>query len=352
MLVFGLSNGADATYMAYNYSLVLFSFVCVLFIVVSYSQLYTFSLEGFFEYLINIGLVQLFFVAISIVSPDFRGWVLETSRVEDLSSISNEYGGLRSYGLANGYTSTFPMLMGVYALIVITMASRISAFNLRYYWLLFLSFLFIFSVIVNARIGLVPVVVFFILTALSMAFHGKSLISGGKLFLLSGFGLFILMSAGLNLDKYMTRLMWGIEEIVSLIDGERTGTFQVLEEMFHFPTETMSFIFGTGLSVFGEQGNFPVSSDIGFVRDIYIFGALNTMLLLIVVFYLTGPLRKFLKINFGLIVVFSLFIALAAYYFKGAIWASSEIYNLIVLLSVFSVYLKTALVKYEKNSYN
>ena len=352
LLIFSLSSGVDAIYRAYNYLLVLFSLVCSLFIVVSYSRLYTLSFEGFLKFLINIAVAQLFFVIIALVSPDFREWVLQTSRVDNLLSISNDYGGLRSYGLANGYTSTFPMLMGVYALIVITMVSRISVFNLRYYWLLFLSSLLIFTVIVNARIGLVPVVMFFVVIVLSMAFHVKSLTIGIKLFFTSIIGFIILISSGLDLDKYMTRLMWGIEEIVSLIDGERTGTFQVLEGMIHFPTETMSFLFGTGLSVFGEQGNFPVSSDIGFVRDIYMFGALNTMLLVIIIFYLTGPLRKFLKINFGLIAVFSLFIALAAYYFKGAIWSSSEIYNVILLLSVFSIYLKSSMAQYEKSFNN
>ena len=38
----------------------------------------------------------------------------------------------------------------------------------------------------------------------------------------------------------------------------------------------------------------------------------------------------------------------ALFYLKGALWTSSEICNFIILLSVFSIYLKSFLIKYEK----
>lgn len=352
LLVLAFFGGTDAIYTAYNYLLVFLSFFCCLFVVVSYGRLYGLSFHCFFKFLINVGVVQLFFVFMTLLSPDVREFILVASRFDDLWSISNDYGGLRSYGLANGYTATFPMLMGIYALISISMVNKASLLELKYYLYIILFFLFVFSVMLNARIGLVPVIVFYVITLFSMAYFLKVFVFGIQCFLFAGFAFLILLYFGLDLEMYTTRFIWGVEEVVSLFSGEKVGTFIALEEMLHFPKDTMTFFFGSGLTVFGDQDSFPISSDIGFVRDIYMFGFLNTTLLVMVVFYLTGPLRNLLKLNFGRIMVISLFISLSAYYFKGAIWSSSEVYNFIVLLSVFSIYLKPMLVSHEKNSYN
>ncbi|MBS3988906.1 MAG: hypothetical protein KGZ44_03030 [Dethiobacter sp.] len=341
LILLSVLVGSDAFLMAYTYLLVIFSLVCSFFIVVIYGRLYKLSFVSFLMFLISIGFVQLIFVFFTIITPEFREFLLTTSRDENLWIISNYSGGLRSFGLANGYTSTFPMLMGVYALIAILMALNKHFLNLNFYWLFALSILFLISVILNARIGLVPIFIFILSIIFFMVCSVKYLVSGLKFLILCGILFVLTLLINLDVYKYTVRLTWAAEEIAALISGDKVGTFLVLGNMFHFPDNTFALIFGTGLSVFGDQNNFTFSSDIGFVRDIYMFGIFNTLLLIFVIIYLTSPLRKYLNDYFGVIATFSLFVALISYYFKGATWSSSEIYNFIVLLSVFSVYLKT-----------
>jgi len=337
LLIFYFSGGLDSLYRIYIYFLVFFAVLCSLFVVVCFSRIYANDFNLFSNFLINVGVFQLLFVLLTLVFSDFRGWVLETSRIENIVSISNDY-GLRSYGFANGYTSTFPMLMGLYALFMIYRVLNFKNLRISFFYDLLLFGLFILSVVLNARIGLVPVVIYVSFIFFTISYDLRRYPSFLLLALLI---LFIFTFVDLDgFQQYFERLLAGWYEVVELFKGNHIGTFEVLSQMLHLPDDYFHLLWGYGLSVFGEQDNFLFSSDIGFVKDVYIFGLVNTILLFFVLSYFSYPVFLYFKKNFGLFFVLSFFLSFVFYYTKGSIFAASEVYNFLILLVIFQIYIK------------
>lgn len=351
LVIYLYTNEEYALYSAYRYIMIFISLLCALYIVVTYARVFKINFNSFLKLLINVGIIQIAFVLLAIVIPDFRDWTLESSIFENLTSISNDYGGLRSYGLANGYTATFPMLMGFYALFILGVIFKRPQFDRKLLINITIFMLFTLSVILNARIGLVPILIFITLTLLFSIFDIKKFLF---IFILSCALTPLIFSTSVlfEYEKYITRLVWGYNEIVSLLKGQTTGTFAALETMLYFPESSLHFWLGSGENVFNNADNLEKNSDIGFVRDIYLFGMINIILITVVLVYFTRPLAKKLKQNFGYSFVITFYLSVFLFYFKGAIFAASEIYNLIVLISVFSIYLKKKDSVFEKNSHH
>lgn len=337
LFLFHLSGSSDSLYQAYNFVLVIFSLICACYIVSLYFICYDRSFDGFMGFLIKIGCIQIFFVLLSAFFPDFRDLILSSSRLDNIESISNNHGALRSFGLANGYTATFPMLMGLYALFMLGIIYNYRRFTLSVIKHFIIMLLFIFSALVNARVGLVPVILYLIVTLLTIRVNTKYISFLIKLALIVAFSIPIAIAVNDEIDKFFVRLIWAVEEISVLMEGRTVGTFLTLEQMFFFPDDFLSLLFGTGFSVYGSESVLNRSSDIGFIRNIYMFGLINSSLLLLSVFYISKSLRNILYERFGKIFLICLFLSLLAYYFKGAIWSASEAYNFYILLCVFAI---------------
>jgi len=98
-------------------------------------------------------MVQVGFVFISILFPEFRDWALinsETDQWDDIYDIINLY---RRYGFAGGFTFSMPLYQGLCVII----ASALGAFKSSKYYLLVPFFLF--SIVINARIALISTII-------------------------------------------------------------------------------------------------------------------------------------------------------------------------------------------------
>lgn len=332
----------DALYRAYVILLVIMAIFCSLMISSMFGRVYGYDFIKIIRFIVNIGFLQLFFVVLALVSPEFREWTLSTARQEDILSISNdEFGGIRSFGLASGYTSTFPMFMGVCSLFCFYLFLYFDKLNYKLFYLLG-TFLFTLSVILNARIGLIPLIlysVFFpIFFLLNFKHKSKTLLFlVGLVFITASFSFSKLLNS-----TYFERLRMGLDDVNNLLIGKASGNFEVLAEMWFFPNNVYELMFGTGSDVFGRYSK---GSDIGIVRDIYMYGLLNVLFVSLVLFYVIMPLFKIFSKKFGFLFVIIFINSFFIFYFKGLIFSSNEIMNLLFILIVFCAIYQKQLLK-------
>lgn len=332
LCVLYIGGAEDALYRSYVVLLTIMSILCGLAIVDMFRKIYGFNFYKFLEFIINIGLIQFVLVVLSVIFPDFRDWTLNTARQEDILSISNdEFGGLRSFGLASGYTSTLPMFMGVCSLLSFYLFIFNEKIRLKIFYFL-VSFAFLFCVVVNARIGLVPMLIWILFSPIFFIYNIKKT---GKTFLFLFLFLFSSMSFSfitlLN-SVYFERLKMGLEDVSNLLGGHTSGNFEMLSYMWFFPNNLIDFVFGSGVDVFVLYSK---GSDIGLIRDFYMYGLLNIIIMIVVLIYSSRPLFNILSKYFGFLFSLTFIFSFFLFYLKGMIFSSNEIMNLFFLLLIF-----------------
>lgn len=298
--------------------------------VLVFRKVYEYDFDKLIEFLIRLGLIQVTFVILSVLIPEFREWTLSSARDTDLVSISNDFGAIRSFGLSGNYTSGLPMLMGVLSLFSLYLLINENKIKYKLYYGSTLL-LFLFTVALNARVGFLPLIVFLFLYPLSFFGNLKNIVTFLGMIFLCLISYFFLWDTILS-NKYFERIKMGYEEIEKLFEGEKTGNIEVLSEMFFIPSDFNSFFWGEGVDVFG---GFKLSSDIGFVRDLYMLGFLYIALFFLAFYFLMKPYLFYSKNKFGSVFIIIMIFSLFLYYWKGMIYSSTEIYNLIFILSIF-----------------
>lgn len=323
--------GGEALKRVYSFILVIFSLISAIGIVVVFKKYISNKMEDFFIFLINLSAFQLIFVFLSVFIPEFRSWALSFTP-EDTIILSNDMGaGIRSFGFASGYTSSFPMMMGLASLFSVFLSLKTKKIFYKIIYV-FIFILLVFSVAINARIGLVPAL-------LSLFFIPLILIKKLKLNILLVFLMFLSFVYFYGMDyvadlSYMERLNQGINEVKALLfDKEVVGTFQVLRDMWVFPVDLMTFYFGGGINTVGNNYN---NSDIGLIQDIFMFGVVFTLFFIILLFYCFSPLLKYMKYYFGFIFIFIFIFSILIFYMKGLVFYSNELVRFLFLMMLFS----------------
>lgn len=314
--------------------------------VIMYIKIYGNNFDKIYNILQIFLYVQIFFIILAVVSSDFREWTLLSNLDKSLYSISNDYGSLRSYGLANGYTAAFPAFLGISILFLLFfIINKKNTFTKIKNTLLI--FILLFSIIINARIGLSPFIIFIFLYPLIFIINFKTKVNIIYFFYIYFMILVVVAIVMLFYNSiYFERLLIAFDEISFLINGDKVGTFYVLEKMFFLPN---NLIFGDGIETFGS---IEKSSDIGFIRDINMFGVFNLSLLVLVLIYISIPLIKILINEFGKIFILIFFLSLLIFYFKGIIFSANELTHFLLIVIILSNVINNKRKFYEKNISN
>lgn len=322
----------DVILRIYIFVLNAIALVCTIAMYIMYSKVYSTNLYTALRFIINVGSIQVAFVLLSLINGSFRDWVISTSRLSNLEEISSSL-GVRTFGLANGYTSTLPMLMGILAIISIYMFANNLSLKAKLFYLL-ITLGFITGIVLNARIGIVPLLVFIIIAPLYFLYNKKLLsfvsISITAFILIP----FLFLHFNILNSEFFIRFNEGIIEFQNLLSGRKSGTFLALERMWFFPEDIITLLFGSGENIFGGKYK---SSDIAFIQDIYMYGLIPTIFLFLYLSYFYYPLITELKAKFGLSFIIILSISLVSFYFKGMGVNPNEVLNTLLFLAIISI---------------
>lgn len=299
--------------------------ICALFINVFLmnNNLFKLSIYRLMHYVL---LLQFFFVLISFSFDDVRDWILLTSKIENFDEISNQFGLLRSFGLGSGLTYSMPMFVGLSCVLAANLFSYSQGIARKIYWALFFLAGCI-TVLLNAQIGMLPLLIYMIITGVSFLFSVNKLI---KAFFIipTIFVSFYYLSDFIMEQEYFKRSIMRFEDVSLLLNGHVAGVFLDLKEMHVFPKEQINILLGTGVDVFG------VSSDVGYIRDLNMFGVLGFLVMVPVVLMIFHFAYINLKSRFGFISALSLLLSIPFFYMKGMLFVNNDVFNAAVLLAM------------------
>lgn len=232
----------------------------------------------------------------------------------------------RAYGLAQGLNFDYGVIQGL--------IFGIGLFYLKSnrWYILFIPFVII-SILINARTGFIVVILALIFYSISNKSY-KSLFAGVLIFSLLGLTYKSLKDL-IPTDTYL----WIEEFFLELGDAvfgtnnAQYNTGETLNEMLIWPQDAMSWIFGTGHSLFRVKSG--AHSDVGYINQLA-YGGLIYMLLLFFMCWRTLKKDKpYIQKNLFLLVIVTLLLV----NFKGtAIGNNGGIFKLVSLLSLVLFY--------------
>ena len=222
---------------------------------------------SFFNLIINTGVIAAIISFLCMVFPMFNEFI--RSIQSDVESKGFDFEVFRYYGLANNLTSAYGYVQGTLAALCILVWDT----KKRYY--LFFVLLTI-SAAINARTGLFPVIIALIYKFMSTlkSFKLKKVIQFVLIIICTFVLIKIFIYAFPNNTKFILDFFEQLENI--LITKEEESAY---ERMLFFPKETNVLIFGAGKDVIINY--IGDSSDIGYVRQIFIGGLVFAISLII-----------------------------------------------------------------------
>ncbi|MDO3625931.1 hypothetical protein [Mucilaginibacter sp. BT774] len=237
------------------------------------------------ERLINIILWTCFFAALItvmlLVNPSLNN-VMNNKILAASEYQQNNL--LRGFGFASTLFYSYGLVQGTAAAIILLKMSE----GRKHFVIYFITLvLLLISIMVNARIGMVPVIV--------MGFYLIFVRKKIKMFLYASGILGVMLVVFLSSDfaeKYQKIIEWGFgffTQTLGFVSGgkSKTGpdTFGVLGNMVVLPDNALDWIVGSGADLFlhGQTSGTVTHSDIGFIRQLYYGGIVYLTLLMTLV---------------------------------------------------------------------
>ncbi|MNQ22915.1 hypothetical protein D3C85_360700 [compost metagenome] len=317
----------------YNLLLTLFEVLPICLFITFYLSRFNISYVKFLEVILVLGFIQFIFVLLALLFPPFRDLTMiyfpKGSSFDDYFDILGEY---RMFGFTRNYTFAMPLFMGFCTIISFVLGNFVGK---KYF---FLMPFYLFSIVVNARIGLVSlpiVIVVLFLYKIKYNFFGQifGLIIAGTIIL--GTVLYIEMKDEESSEySVWTWLNDGFKELGSLSKGEKTGNMELLTgSMWVFP-EPEYLLLGTGENIFQNKNN--QKSDIGYVLNLYYGGIIFCFFLYYSYYRMLIVYDKKILLQKTLFVSTLLFLFIAN--FKGLVFIPHEVTNGILLVSIFTIF--------------
>ena len=278
-------------------------------------------------------LIQAIFAFIAFTNPQFQSFVIK--RIISYGGIEtyNYWSTLRMYGFSNGLMFEMPVIQSVLSIVALYYSMNKG----KKYYLLIAGILF-FSAIINGRVSFIVVLVgLFTLVLIGNQSPNKKIqIIVGSLLLLFVLIAFFLPYTQENAPLTYKWITEGIEDIVGIINRDTSsGYYSYISnsDKYRLPESALGLLFGEGISVAGGNNVFNMSSDIGFINDIWIGGVTY---LILEYFMFAKRIIVFIRNNKQLpafIGIFSMLLVIILN-FKGCIFTMNSFMNFTVIMSI------------------
>lgn len=237
---------------------------------------------------------------------------------------------MRGFGLSDSLLYAYPIALGLGACYILeNVKNKLLSISL--------FLILLISILINARIGIVPVIGYFVYLLLLKRKFMIVFLAPILIVLLYNFA----ENSGW-LDQYSYFSEWissGFDDTLSLFQGsEVSGNYSVLSTMFHIPE---NLLFGSGDYIFIS---YFIHSDIGFVLQLYYGGIIYVFLILLFFYVLLMNLKKYLSWRDWFPIIFVITVVFSN--LKGNFFSSNPAMHTIVFLYVFTIYYNK---QYPKN---
>lgn len=293
-----------------------------------------YSVYDMLHFFVNIAIIQSFFVILMLLFPSFRefSFLNLMNFSEDSKELHPFLWHIRSFGLSSQYLFAYPIFQGIAIMFAIILSITRS---LKY---IIPVPLIIVSIIFNARIGFVPIIVFTLVLLLSASFllKIKTISRIIKLFLIVSIVLIlstILLVRYEFIDTFAKTLQWISSDFES---GESQTASILISKHLFFPDSTLGIIFGEGRYLFMNSLE-TKSSDIGYINNIF-FGGFFYVFLITLYLCLISILSYCYTNDFYIrVIIFSIFLTVLIVNIKGFAFQGSSFFNLFLLVNFYII---------------
>lgn len=292
-------------------------------------------------YLIYVGTIASFITLFLVLNPVVNLYLRENIIVDDLDSgtVQDSLRYIRGFSFSESSTFGF----GITQAILFGLALNETKNNSKFFLPLIF---FLISILFNARVGFVVAIISLILLTERIKIYSFVYIS------IVFFGCYLYLNySDFAIDNSQS-IIWATDffvESFSFFSNEKADTTYglLIGEMFFFPKNIVSLLFGEGKIVMGKS----IGSDVGYVNQIFIGGLLYLFLLLSTLFYCYFNFHKFNRNSF--IGVFFLITILIINFKGSALLTSHSFYRLFFLIYVVNKCISYDIImnkKFLKNS--
>lgn len=318
--------------------------ICIIYLC-SYFKKNRYTIHDILNVVLIAGTIQAIIAMFCFFVPAFKNVIIEIlagrSIFGDIGSNEIEkLAGHRLNGFSSSLTYAMPIIQSLLGMIALYLS-----FNKNYTYIFFVPLL-LFSAVINARTSFV-VMLYGIILLVIMSIKGRKALLKFMLTVLAMILIipFIMQFMSDSFGLISDWISDGFIEIVSFLQGENTGYFEIIFTYFiRFP-EGASLLFGTGSTIFGIGFG---GSDIGYVNDVWLGGLFfisiiypTIMSYYIRIYKINDELVKFISaLFFGTFLIGNI---------KGRIVSTNEFMYLSVLLSaIFILYKNENFFKKDK----
>lgn len=288
----------------------------------------------FLNLCIFIALIQAFLSILAFIIPSVQGVFINMLLSYGYEKSYIEMMTYRAYGLSNGLTYATPVYQSVLAVIAFVYPSSRS---LQYK---VIGVLLTFSALINARVSLIVISV----GSLSYFVFSRDILKKKFGLLLAIimvgviFSVLIMPLVQISTPATYDWVIHGLEDIASIFGKERSSYsyFNYLTDKTRFgiPQDLLGLLFGKGSTVMGGRGGFGISSDIGYVNDVWLGGIPFAILNMVLFLYI---FRKLRISNIRLISFVGTFLIILTpiINIKGNIYSTNSLMHFSVLMIIF-----------------
>ena len=250
---------------------------------------------NFYYVILTFILVNAIFSVIQYILPSLDSLVRSIlPQVDKNNPLIFYYMGIRGFGFASGLFFSYPIVIGFFTVLFIN-----ESISQKKYNRLILVLFPLFAIMINARIGLVPIIFYFVYLLFSNI-DVKKIVRLILLSFLIYFSFFLLLTSKLlETSKFATMINWTFEifeEIYNyFVYGETSGYMYLLFDKFLvFPESILEWIFGSGDYIFT---NAPRTSDIGYILQLNFGGLVYLVLIFSFILYIYNRMKNQITYN-------------------------------------------------------
>lgn len=317
-----------------NSLILLQSFFVPFFFVHILRNRFNYNIYDLLHYFVVIATIQSFFVILMLLIPSFReySFLHLMSFSEDSKELHPLLWRIRSFGFSSQYLFAYPVFQGI-----AIMFSTILSITRSTKYILTIPLILV-SIIFNARIGFIPIIVFALLLTLGATFLLKTKVLSRLIKLISLAGIVLFTVALLSkkyelVETFSKTLQWIASDFES---GEsQTASVLVTNHLF-LPDSTLSIIFGEGRYLFMNPSE-TVSSDMGYVNYMF-FGGFVYIFIMILFLCLISLLSFCYTKDFNIrVLIVSLLITVLLVNIKGLAFQGSSFFNVFLLFNFYII---------------
>lgn len=294
-------------------------------------------LEDFLKDILIVGNIQGGIGFIAFLNSTIKDFLVNWMYANGVDKIDNYLLSVRFYGFASYLTSTTAIIQSILAIVALWMTLQ---YSVKY----FIFFpLLVFSAVFNARASLIIMAWGIVLISIyNVNIRSKKMWK--DIILLA---LLICMFIKMILPQLRSFESWewiqsGLDEIFAFLEGNEIGYFEYLKDGLIFPEKMWQIVCGTGHAIF--RGD--ISSDIGYVNDIWMIGIILTgcMYIAFICAILYNYKNNIKSIKFLQVFLVGVFVI---YNIKGIVISNNEIIRFCILLIVMIYFLPQKVCKVE-----